>query len=64
MDAVLNKAKALVAAIGTVFTLGSAALADNAVSLDEVQGVITAVLAVATILGVYAVPNKPTEPGV
>jgi len=61
MDKLLERAKAVVAAVGTVVTLVSAALADQALSLDEATGIWTAVLAVATVLGVYAVPNKPTS---
>ena len=59
MDKILDKAKAIVAAAGTLVTLVVAASADQAVSLDEAAGIWTAVLAVATVLGVYAVPNKP-----
>lgn len=60
MDKILDKAKALVAAVGTLVTLVVAASADQAVSLDEATGIWTAVLAVATVLGVYAVPNRPS----
>lgn len=59
MDKLLERVKAVVAAVGTVITLGSAALADQALSLDEATGVWTAVLAVLTVVGVYAAPNKP-----
>jgi hypothetical protein len=59
LDKILDKAKAIVAAVGTLVTLVVAASADQAVSLDEATGIWTAVLAVATVLGVYAVPNKP-----
>jgi len=58
MDKVLARLKAVVAAVGTVVTLTQAALADQALSLDEAAGVWTAVLAALTVLGVYAVPNK------
>lgn len=59
MDAVLAYAKSVAAAVGTFATLVSAVLADNAVSLDELDGLRTAGLAVLTVAGVYAVKNKP-----
>ena len=59
MKKVLDKAKAIVAAIGALATGVSAALADDAVSLDEVHGIVTLALALATVIGVYAVPNTP-----
>jgi hypothetical protein len=58
MDKILTKAKAIAAAVGAVITLTQAALADQALSLDEASGIWTAVLAALTVLGVYAVPNK------
>lgn len=57
----MDKAKAIVAAVGAVVTLGFAAWQDKAISLDEANGIITAVLAVLTVIGVYAVPNKPAS---
>lgn len=51
-------AKAVVAAVGVVVTLVQASLADQAVSLDEAQGIITAVLAAVTVAATYAVPNR------
>lgn len=59
MDKILTKAKAIVAAVGVVVTLAQAAWADQAVSLDEAAGIWTAVLAAATVIGVYVTPNKP-----
>lgn len=58
MDNLFRYAKSVVAVVGTVVTLAQAALADQAVSLDEAQGIWTAVLAGLTVLGVWAVPNK------
>lgn len=58
MDNLFRYAKSVVAVVGTVATLVQAALADQAVSLDEAQGIWTAVLAGLTVLGVWAVPNK------
>jgi hypothetical protein len=59
MDKLLEYAKAVVAAVGSVVTLVQAALADQAVSLDEAQGIWTAVLAAATVVAVLWTPNKP-----
>lgn len=59
MQKILEYAKAVVAAVGGVATVVSAALADNAVSLDEVDGIRTAVLAALTVIGVYGVKNEP-----
>lgn len=58
MDKLAVYAKSVVAAIGTVVTLVQAAIADQAVSLDEAQGVWTAVLAALTVISVWWVPNK------
>jgi len=60
MNSVLAYAKSVVAAIGTVVTLVQAAAADQAISLDEASGIWTALLALATVVGVYAVPNRPS----
>jgi uncharacterized membrane protein (DUF441 family) len=59
MNKVLEYAKSVAAAVGLLATTVSAALADDAVSLDEVHGVVTAALAVATVVAVWRVPNKP-----
>lgn len=52
--------KAIVAAVGALAMTVTAALSDEAVTFDEANGVLLAVLAVATAVGVYAVPNKPS----
>ncbi|WP_116048627.1 hypothetical protein [Amycolatopsis palatopharyngis] len=55
--------KATVAAIGTVTTALSAVFADEVLDVDEAGGLVpTLVLAVATIYGVWKVPNRPDEP--
>lgn len=51
--------KAIVAAIGALAMTVTAALSDKAVSFDEANGILLAVLAVATAVGVYAAPNQP-----
>lgn len=57
---VSDKLKAVVAAVGTVVTALTAALADDVLSVDETGNVIAVVIAAAaTIYGVYRVPNKP-----
>jgi hypothetical protein len=58
LDKLLQYAKSVVAAVGTVVTLVQAALADQAVSLDEASGIWTAVLAALTVIAVWVVPNK------
>lgn len=52
--------KAIVAAVGALAMTVTAALSDRAVSFDEANGIIVALLAAATAVGVYAAPNKPT----
>jgi hypothetical protein len=54
----MEYAKAVVAAVGAVVTLVQASLADQAVSLDEAQGIWTAVLAALTVIAVWFTPNK------
>lgn len=51
--------KAVVAAVGALAMVVTAAVSDKAISLDEANGIIVALLAVATAVGVYAAPNKP-----
>lgn len=50
--------KAIVAALGALAMTVTAALSDRAVSFDEANGILLAVLAVATAVGVYAAPNR------
>lgn len=59
LDNVLNKAKAVAAAVGVLVTLAIAATGDKAISFDEASGLWAALAAVLTVLGVYRVPNKP-----
>lgn len=54
-----DKAKAIVTAIGGLVILVYVAVQDKAISLDEANGIGLAVLAVLTVAGVYAVPNRP-----
>lgn len=55
-------AKAVVAGVGTVVTVLTAAFADDVVSLDETATLVaTLVTAAATVYGVYKVENKPAE---
>jgi hypothetical protein len=51
--------KAVVAAVGALAMTVTAAISDEAISLDEANGIIVALLAVATAVGVYAAPNRP-----
>jgi hypothetical protein len=51
--------KAIVAAVGALAMTVTAAISDEAISFDEANGIIVALLAVATAVGVYAAPNKP-----
>lgn len=57
----LDKLKAVAAAVGGVVMLVYAAVQDEAISFDEANGIWLAVLGVLTVLGVYAVPNKPSS---
>lgn len=58
----MKAAKAIVAAVGTVVTALTAALADEVLSLDEVGQLVAVVIAAAaTIWGVWRVPNRPME---
>lgn len=52
--------KAIVAALGALAMTVTAAISDEAVSLDEANGIVLAVLAVLTAVGVYAAPNRPS----
>lgn len=61
MNQLLAYAKTAVAAVGGVVTLVYAAAQDQSISFDEASGIWTAVLAALTVLGVYAVPNKPVS---
>ena len=59
----MTKAKALVAAAGTIVTALSAAFADNVFDGSEVGGVVsTVVTAGIAVWAVWRVPNKPVEP--
>jgi len=59
----MTKAKALVAAAGTIVTALSAAFADNVFDGSEVGGVVsTVVTAAIAVWAVWRVPNKPVEP--
>lgn len=57
-EAVREYAKAVVAAVGSVITLVQAAIADEAITFDEAQGIYTAVLLAVTTIAVGLVPNK------
>ncbi|GAB3494062.1 hypothetical protein [Amycolatopsis cihanbeyliensis] len=53
------KLKAIVAAVGTVITAVSDALADNLLGLDETATLAsTLVLAAGTVYAVWRVPNR------
>ncbi len=60
MNKVLDRLKAVVAAVGILITLGYAAAQDKAISFDELEGLWLALLGLGTAVGVYAVPNKPS----
>jgi len=60
MNALLERAKAVVAAVGGVVLLVYIAMQDKTISFDEANGIIAAVLVVLTAVGVYEVKNKPT----
>jgi hypothetical protein len=51
--------KAVVAAVGALAMVVTVALSDKAISFDEVNGIVLAVVAVLTAAGVWAAPNKP-----
>jgi hypothetical protein len=51
--------KAIVAAVGALAMTVTAVVSDQAISFDEVNGVLVAFFAVLTAVGVYAAPNKP-----
>lgn len=58
----MKNAKAIVAAIGTITTSLSAALADEVMNNNEIAGLTsTVVLAVLTVWGVWRVENKETN---
>lgn len=55
-------AKAVVAAVGGLATALTPVVADEAIGLDEVGTVASALaVAVATVAAVWRVPNKPQE---
>jgi len=60
MDKVLEYAKGVWAAAFTVLTVWSAVVQDGAVSLDEVDTLRTAILALLTVVGVVKLRNRPT----
>lgn len=54
-----SKAKAWVAAFGTLVTVAAAVFADDLLDVSEVVSVVVAlVTAAATVAAVYQVPNK------
>lgn len=56
---VTTKAKAWVAAVGTLITALSAALSDDVFDInDTTQVVVTLVSAAASVYAVYKVPNR------
>lgn len=67
MNTVFTKAKMYVAAVGTTLTAVTTALAvvsvaigDDAVSIEEISGITTALLTMGlTVWGVWRVPNQP-----
>jgi hypothetical protein len=55
----MRAAKAIVAAVGSLVTVLTGALADDVLGTDEIGTVVsTAVVAVITVAGVYATPNS------
>ncbi len=55
-------AKAVVAAVGSVITVLTAALADDVLSLDETGGIVaSAIVAAGTVYAVWAVPNREVQ---
>ena len=59
MDKILERLKAVVAAVGGVATLVYVAVQDEAISFDEASGIWAAVLVALTAFGVWRAPNKP-----
>jgi len=59
MNALLERLKAVVAAVGGVLTLVYVAMQDQAISFDEASGIWAAVLVALTAFGVWRAPNKP-----
>lgn len=55
---VVDKLKAVVAAVGALIMVITAATADQAISLDEARGIWLAVEGILTAIGVYAVRNR------
>lgn len=54
----LEYAKSIVAALGGLLMVATAAWSDKAISFDEANGIWLAVLAVLTTAGVYGVRNR------
>lgn len=55
-------AKAVIAAVGTVGTALTAALADNVLDGNELGGIVsTVVVAALTVYAVWRVPNQPQQ---
>ena len=55
-----TKAKAIVAAIGTLITVVAAVFADDVLDTSEIGSLIAGVVtAAATIYAVYQTPNQP-----
>jgi predicted small integral membrane protein len=59
MDKILERLKAVVAAVGGVATLVYLAIQDQAISFDEASGIGAALLVALTAVGVWRAPNKP-----
>jgi hypothetical protein len=59
MSKILEYAKSIVAAVGAVAAAVQLAVADQAVSFDEANGIWLAITGLLTVLGVYAVRNAP-----
>lgn len=58
----MKYAKAIMAALGSILTVLTAALADDVLSLDEVGTLASTVITAAlTVFAVWRVPNQPTE---
>jgi len=57
-----SKAKAVVAAVGTLCTVVGGIIADDVVDADEVGTLVAQlILAAGTVWAVWRVPNKPME---